>query len=118
MNNLSYFIRVGIFKLYTHFSKRRVAILRDTQAGYSFVYKDSKNTDISVKNVCSDDFSFVDPNAVKVEDGVFENSISQSSKVIVVDLKSLFKNKTLTATEKHAVMNSFIDPSYDRFAII
>lgn len=118
MNNLSYFIRVGIFKLYTHFSKRRIAILRDTQSGYSFVYKDSKNTDIAVKNVCDDDFKFKDDNAIQLEDGIFEDSISKSLTVIVVDLKSLFKNKTLTPSEKHTVMNSFIDPSYDRFAVI
>lgn len=108
-----FFVRLFIFKVYTMFSHKKIVILRDSNAGYSFLYQNAQNADIVVKNNCDDNLCILDDSKT-VEAGVEERTVSSGMKLFSIDLHSFFKSRVLNEREKFMVLNAFLYKDYDK----
>lgn len=94
--------------IYAIIFKQKVAIVRDLNLKHSFLYRDNIEADFIVKENCDASFNFISKPDISIKG--FEGQLLKNGLILmIVDLKSVFKNKVLTVNEKSMILKSFFN---------
>lgn len=106
MNSVLFLIKYILFNVFSLFSSRKVAVLRDRKEGLSFIYKSPEESTIEVLNESGDHFN---RELETLEKGVGYKKLAGNLELYVVELNQLEDSKTITRQEKWMIAHAFID---------
>ncbi len=100
------------FSLFSLFSHKKVAILRDLKNNVSILYKNPTEADIVIKNECDHKFNFNEQPDLKIQ-GFCGKVLKDNLVLMIVDIHTVLKNSILTDNEKKLIVKAMSGETKD-----
>lgn len=100
------------FSLFSLFSHKKVAILRDLKNNVSILYKNPTEADIVIKNECDHKFNFNEKPDVQTQ-GFSGKVLKDNLVLMIVDIHTALKNTILTDNEKQLIVKAMSGETKD-----
>lgn len=93
---------------YSILFNKKIVVLRDLNLKCSFLYRNNIEADFVVKEHCDPNFDFISKPDIS-QKGFNGQLLKNGLILMVIDLRTVLKNKILNKKEKEMILNSFFN---------